>query len=121
MKSLVILFVLVLASGVARGEFTCLDGTSPACLDDGDTVCPASAKCVAGASICFDEHSCDSESGYICGSEYDEMLSSYKAVVSQYNQLTAENVDLREKQLNQRNCVINAQTLKEAIKCVRNG
>ena len=119
MKTLVFLFVLLLVSTGAQGEFTCLDGTSPACLDGGDTVCPASAKCVDDKAVCLDESSCDSDRGFICGSEYDSFLNDYKKVVAQYNELTSENVDLREERLEQRNCVINAHSLKDAIRCVR--
>ena len=119
MKILVLLLVFLLTSTGAQGEFTCLDGTSPACLDDGDTVCPASAKCVGDEAVCFDQGSCDSARGFICGSEYDKFLDDYKKVVAQYNQLTSENVDLREERLEQRNCVINAHSLKDAIRCVR--
>jgi len=119
MKPLIFLFILLLVSTGARGEFTCLDGTSPACLDDGDTVCPASAKCVADEAICFEESSCDSDNGFICGSEYDNLLNEHKKVVAQYNQLTSENVDLREERLQQRSCVINAHSMKDAIRCVR--
>ena len=119
MKALVFLFVFLLVSTGALGEFTCLDGTSPACLDDGDTACPASAKCVDDDAVCFDKSSCDSDSGFICGSEYDNFLNDYKKVVAQYNELTSENVDLREERLEQRSCVINAHSLKDAIRCVR--
>ena len=119
MKPLIFLFVLLLVSTGTRGEFTCLDGTSPACLDGGDTVCPASAKCVDDEAVCLDESSCDSDRGFICGSEYDSFLNDYKKVVAQYNELTSENVDLREERLEQRSCVINAHSLKDAIRCVR--
>lgn len=119
MKTLVFLFVLLLISTSVQAEFTCLDGTSPACLDVSDTVCPASAKCVPDEAVCLDESSCDSDRGFICGSEYDNFLGDYKKVVAQYNQLTSENVDLREERLQQRSCVINAHSLKDAIRCVR--
>ncbi|MDH3901997.1 MAG: hypothetical protein OEU84_10925 [Xanthomonadales bacterium] len=119
MKTLLLLFVLLLLSTGVQGEFTCLDGTSPACLDDGDTVCPATAKCVGDDAVCFDKSSCASDKGFVCGSQYDDFLDDYKKVVAQYNELTSENVDLREERLEQRNCVINAHSLKDAIRCVR--
>ena len=119
MKVIMYLFALSLLSSSALGNYSCPDGTNAACLDNGDTVCPASAKCVSKEAICLDGHACESARGYICGSEYDEVLKDYEKVVSQYNQLTSENVDLREVRLKQRNCVINAATLKDAIKCVR--
>ncbi len=119
MNAVMFLFALSLLSSSALSDYSCPDGTSAACLDSGDTVCPVSAKCVTNEAVCLDGHACDSARGYICGSEYDEVLQDYEKVVSQYNQLTSENVDLRETRLEQRNCVINAATLKVAIKCVR--
>jgi hypothetical protein len=119
MKAVIFLFALSLLSSSASGDYSCPDGTNAACLGNGDTVCPASAKCVGNEAVCLDGRACDSARGYICGSEYDELMKDYEKVVSQYNQLTSENVGLREIRLEQRNCVINAATLKDAIKCVR--
>jgi len=118
-RVVVFLFALSLLSSSALGNYSCPDGTKAACLNNGDTVCPASAKCVSSEAVCLDESACDSAMGYICGSEYDELIKDYEKVVGQYNQLTSENVGLREIRLEQRNCVINAATLKDAIKCVR--
>jgi len=119
MKTLLFSLVLLLLPTSTWGAFSCPDATRAACLEEGDTVCPVTAKCVADDVVCLDESSCDSERGFICGAEYDAVLNDYEKVVSQYNQLTSENVELRERRLNQKNCVINAQTLKEAISCVR--
>lgn len=119
MKTLLFFFALSLASFGARADFSCQDGTHAACLDEGDSVCPASAKCVDDAAVCLDQLSCDSARGFICGSEYDDLLQGYEKTVSQYNQLTAENVELRETRLAQKSCVINAATLQAAIRCVR--
>jgi hypothetical protein len=119
MKAVMFLFALSLLSSSAPGDYSCPDGSNAACLDNGDIVCPAYAKCVNKEAVCLDESACDSARGYICGSEYDEIMKDYEKVVSQYNQLTSENVDLRETRLEQRNCVINAATLKDAIRCVR--
>jgi hypothetical protein len=119
MKTLTLLLLLVLAWPVARADFTCPQGTEEACLETGDTVCPASAKCVDDKALCLDARDCGSARGYICGSLYDEVLADYEKAVAQYNQLTAENVELRDQALERRNCVINAQTLKAAIACVR--
>ncbi|MGA9574673.1 MAG: hypothetical protein WBS20_12085, partial [Lysobacterales bacterium] len=88
-------------------------------LDAGDTVCPASAKCVDADAVCLDARDCDSARGFICGSAYDHVLHDFEKAVGQCNQLTAENVKLREKALQRRNCVINAANLKAAIRCVR--
>jgi hypothetical protein len=119
MKAIIFLFALLLLSSSALSDYSCPDGTNAACLDNEDIVCPASAKCVPNEAVCLDERACDSARGYICGSVYDELMKDYEKVVSQYNQLTSENVGLREIRLEQRNCVINAATLKDAIKCVR--
>lgn len=118
MKTLLFLFALALVSTAAWGDFSCPNGTNEACLTDGDTVCPASAKCVDDDAVCLDKRSCDSPRGFICGSEYDDVLNDHKKVVSQYNQLLSENVDLREKRLQQNNCIMNASTLKDAKKCI---
>jgi hypothetical protein len=119
MKAVMFLLALSLFSSSVLGDFSCPEGTKAACLDHVDTVCPAYAKCVNNEAVCLDESACDSARGYICGSEYDEVMKDYEKVVGQYNQLTSENVDLRETRLEQRNCVINAATLKDAIRCVR--
>ena len=119
MKTFVFLLALSLASTSAWALFSCPAGTKEACLEQGDAVCPVNAKCVADDVICLDEGSCDSGKGFICASEYDAVLNDYENVVNQYNQLLTENVELREWRLQKKNCVINAQTLKEAIRCVR--
>lgn len=119
MKALMLLFLMCMVSVGARAGFTCPDGTNMACLEEGDTVCPLSAKCVSQAAICLDESACESARGYICGSEYDAVLSDHQQTVNKYNQLLSENVSLREDRLEKRSCVINSATLKDAIRCVR--
>lgn len=119
MKILMFLFLLGLVSTVTQAGYTCPDGTNMACLDAGDTVCPMTAKCVDKAAVCLEEPRCDSDRGYICGSEYDAVLRDHQDTVDQYNRLLSENVNLREDRLEKRSCVINAATLKDAISCVR--
>jgi hypothetical protein len=119
MKTFVFFLILTLASMGAWADFICPDGTREACLADGDSICPMTAKCVDDAAVCLDPESCESARGFICVSEYDAVLGDYEKVVGQYNQLISENVELREVRLEQKNCVINAQSLKEAIRCVR--
>ncbi len=119
MKALILIFASLMLAAGAHGDFSCPDGTNMACLDAADTVCPATAKCVDKAAVCLDASGCDSARGYICGSEYDAVWSDHQKIVSQYNELLSENVSLREDRLEKRNCVINAQSLKEAISCVR--
>jgi hypothetical protein len=102
-----------------RGDFSCPTGTSAACLDIGDKVCPSSTKCVDEGATCFDDYPCDSSEGFVCESEYDGVMNGYKQAVSQHNALASENVTLREMGLEIKNCVINAPTLRDAIRCVR--
>lgn len=102
-----------------RGGFLCPDGTDAACLDAGDTVCPDLARCIDDQATCFDEYPCDPDEGFVCASEYDDMLNKLQQVAAQHDELASENVALREKRLEQKNCVINAATLKDAIRCVR--
>ena len=51
--------------------------------------------------------------------QLDAIMSDYEKTVNQYNQLTSENVALRNQRLEQKNCVINAASVKDAIRCVR--
>ena len=119
MKVYIFLILICLVPAGAWSDYSCPDGTKMACLEEGDTVCPSYAKCVDKAAVCLDESACDSARGYICGSEYDAVLSDHQQTVDQYDQLLSENVSLRNERLEKRNCVINSATLKDAIKCVR--
>lgn len=119
MQKLILIFVLTMISSGSRGDFSCPDGTNAACLDNGDQVCPGSAKCVSNDDVCFEKNTCPSGGGFICESEYDDILSDYRKAVSQHDELATENVNLREQRLEQKNCVINASTLENAQRCVR--
>lgn len=119
MKPRLFVFLLSLVSTVVQAGYTCPDGTTMACMDKGDSICPMTAKCVDKAAVCLEEPRCDSDRGYICGSEYDAALKDHQNTVDQYNELLSENVSLREDRLEKRSCVINAATLKDAISCVR--
>lgn len=101
------------------GGFTCPDGTELSCLGSGDNVCPGSTKCVAEKATCFDSYPCNPNDGFVCDSKYDELANDYRNTVRKYNDLSSENVNLRERRLEQKNCVANASTLKQAKKCVR--
>ena len=103
----------------ARGGFLCPHGTDAACLETGDKVCPGSTRCVDDHATCIDEYPCGSGEGFVCASEYDDILNKLNQVVREHDELAAENVALRERRLEQKNCVINAATLKDAIRCVR--
>lgn len=102
-----------------RGGFLCPDGTDAACLETGDKLCPGSTRCVSDRATCFDEYPCDLSEGFVCASEYDDILNKLKQVAREHDELASENVALRARRLEQRNCVINAATLKDAIRCVR--
>jgi len=119
MKRLVFFAVLALTSISAWGLSSCPDGTELACLDTDDKICPGSTKCVNLDATCFDEYPCDISGGFVCESEYDDVLNNYEKTVKQYNELTSENVELRAKRLEQRNCVLNASILEEAKNCFR--
>jgi hypothetical protein len=102
-----------------HGDFSCPDGTEPSCLDSGSKVCPGSTKCIDDRATCFDEYPCDLSGGFVCESQYDDVLNEYKDVVRQYDQLASDNVALREKRLEQKNCVLNASNLEDAKSCAR--
>jgi hypothetical protein len=101
------------------GDVSCPDGTGAACLDIGDKVCPGSTKCVDVGATCFDEYPCDLSKGFVCESTYDDVLDELKQAVRQHDELALENVALRERRLEQKNCVLNAATLDNAKRCVQ--
>jgi hypothetical protein len=119
MKRLVFFAVLALTSIGAWGVSSCPNETELACLDTDDKVCPGSTKCVDFDATCFDEYPCDIGSGFVCESEYENVLNDYEKTVKQYNELASENVELRARRLEQKNCVLNASILEEAKNCVR--
>lgn len=119
MKVTVFMVVLSMVSIVAWGDFSCPDGTEAACLDTGDRVCPGSTRCVDNGATCFDEYPCDLNDSFVCASSYDDVMDDYKRAVSQYNDMASENTDMRERRLEQKNCVLNASTLDGAQRCVR--
>jgi len=118
MHKLILISAFALVSTASWSDFSCPEGTNAACLDNGDKVCPVSAKCVSADVVCLDRQSCAPGVGFICESEYDEILNDYKKVIDQHQQLQSENVGLRERRLEQKNCVKNASTLAGARKCV---
>jgi hypothetical protein len=119
MKNVIVMVALVMVSPFIRGDFSCPDGTHASCLKEGDLICPSSTKCVAEDAICVDKQICGGSSNFVCESDYDEMRDDYKRVVEEYNELASENEDLRNVRLERKNCVINAASLKDAIRCVR--
>ena len=100
-------------------DFSCPDGTEPACLDKGDKVCPEAARCVDNSAVCFDEFPCGASEGFVCESRYDAMMKDYRDAAKEHEALARENVGLREQRLEWKNCVLNASTLAGARQCVR--
>lgn len=119
MYKTIISAVLLLASTGAYSDFTCPDDVTPVCLDKGDTVCPATARCVDSNAVCFDSFPCDAGEGFVCESRYDAMMNDYREAAKEHDALARQNVELREQRLAWKNCVLNASTLPDARKCVR--
>jgi hypothetical protein len=118
MKHSIMTIILILTSTGAWCDFTCPSGTDAACLDDGDKVCPTSARCIDNNAVCFDEYICEAGDGYVCESRYDEMANQNQALASEFNTLASKhNMLLNHKSENER-CVISADTLEEAKQCV---
>jgi len=111
--------VLILFATNAWPEFTCPDAVTPVCLDKGDKVCPATARCVDSSAVCFDSFPCEATEGFVCESRYDAMMNDYKEAAKEHDALAKQNVDLREQRLEWKNCVLNANTLAGARQCVR--
>jgi len=118
MKRLICCVALALVWTGAQCDFTCPEGSKISCLDAGDTVCPASARCVDTNALCFDQFPCDAREGFVCESKYDAIMKDCKATAEEHNALAKQSVALREQRLAQKNCVLNAATLAEARKCV---
>lgn len=119
MRNVLFSALLILVSMTAWSNFSCEDGAEPVCLDKGDKVCPATARCVDGNSVCFDQFPCDAGEGFVCESRYDAMMRDYREAAKEHDALAKQNVDLREQRLERKNCVLNADTLAGARQCVR--
>jgi hypothetical protein len=119
MNRLALVVTMLFFSAGLWAEFSCPDGTKPACLDRTDKVCGASTKCVDESSTCFDGFPCDAHEGFVCGSEYDAALHEHARSTEKYAELAAQNVDLRQQRLDRKNCVLNATSLDQAQECVR--
>lgn len=111
--------ILALASSGAWGDFICPQETNAVCLNDGDNVCPASARCVDRKAVCFEEYTCEAGEAYVCESNYDETANQNQLLVNQFNTLASKhNMLLNHKSENER-CVISAATLEAAKQCVQ--
>lgn len=101
------------------GGFSCPDSTVAACLDSDDKVCSGLAKCVDERATCFEQYPCGLSEGFVCAEKYNDTLDDLRQAVKLHEELALENVTLRERRLNQKNCVLNASTLHDAQSCVR--
>ena len=119
MQKLILILILVLPTTSAWGDFSCPDGSNPVCLDDGDKVCPESTMCVNKQATCFDDYPCDLNGGFVCESEYDDAINDHKQAIKEHDELASENVDLRVQRLEIKNCILNADDLADAKRCVR--
>jgi hypothetical protein len=119
MQKLFLILALLLISSVSLADFSCPSDAKAICVDLDDKICPASAKCVSNDVVCFDKKACDSERGFMCASDHDEVLNVSKETAEQYNKLALVNVSLREARLAIKNCVLNASSLGDAKGCVR--
>jgi hypothetical protein len=119
MQKAIITALLTLVAVSAWSDFSCPEATEPACLDKGDKVCPATARCVDSSAVCFDSFPCDASEGFVCESRYDALMKDCREAAQEHNALAKQNVDLREQRLAWKNCVLNADTLAGARQCVR--
>jgi len=119
MKRIALIVLLTLVSTATWGDLSCPGGTSAVCMENGDSICPATAKCVSNDVICLDRNSCAAGGSFICDTSYDKLMGEYKEAARQYDELVSENVSLREQRLAQKNCVLNASILDEAQRCFR--
>ena len=119
MQKLIPIFILALVTTVAWSDFSCPNGGDPVCLDEGDKVCPYSTMCVNEQATCFDDYPCDPNAGFVCESEFDSVMDDARQATAEHDELTSENVDLRVQRLETKNCILNADELAGAKKCVR--
>ena len=118
MKKLILTIALIALSPIAWCDFSCPIGTEAACMEQDDKICPSSARCVATASVCFEEYACDADDGYVCASRYDEATEENTELVGKYNEMTSKHNDLLNKTSGKERCVIMSETLEEAKRCI---
>lgn len=104
-------------------SFSCSYGKKAACLDYGDKVCSSLAKCVSNDAVCFNSYTCD-YNGFICKSEYNDLLSKCKNISTEHDDLVDEYNNLLRKYKivvseyeDLQSCVSYASTLDEARDC----
>jgi hypothetical protein len=119
MQRFVVLCALALVSVSAWSEPSCPEGTQAVCIENQDKICPGLSRCVDNSATCFDNYPCGVGSGFVCEAEYDKLLEDSQNAISEYDKLIAENVELRTKRLEQKNCILNAASLELAKSCVR--
>lgn len=91
--AIIAVFLLSTADVFAQ-NFSCSYGRA-ACLDYGDIVCRSTAKCVNANAICFDSFTCD-YNGFVCKSEFNDVIDEYNALLGNNRKLVSEFNDLSE-------------------------
>ena len=127
-------FITVVSFGIdsviAQQSFSCPYGKNASCLDYGDKVCSSFAKCVDESATCFSQYTCGYD-GFICKSEYNEVVDSYnsvlrknKSLVSDYNSLLYEHQEnvsdynnLLSAHSELKSCISYADSLEAAQDC----
>jgi hypothetical protein len=115
----ILLAALLFFPLISSAEFSCPAGTTASCLADGDKICGKGTQCMDEAATCFESFPCGVGEPFVCGPEYDAALDEHRQTALKYDQLAAENVNLREQRLNRKNCVLNATRLADAKNCMR--
>ncbi len=124
MIRVVVLAMTLLSSAPAFGQsFSCRMGTTPACLDFGDTVCSSRGKCVNQDAACFDSYQCDYQ-GFTCRSNMTECVEDFESLQDRHNELVRDYNDLLDDAKRMESeaqdaalCVQWASTLAEAQSC----
>lgn len=96
-RALFLLAALTFASPALGQNFSCRIGTTPACLDYGDTICSSSGICVDRNSACFERYQCNFE-GFTCRSNVTECVDTYERLLAEHNGLVRDYNALLEEQ-----------------------
>ncbi len=82
--------------------FSCPLGSRGSCLSYGEQICSSYGKCVDSSAVCFSAFTCDHK-GFLCKSEYDDLVDDYnrlgskrKVLENSYNDLVYTHNQLRD-------------------------
>lgn len=84
----------LIAAGANAQSFSCTFGRAT-CLDYGDKVCSQFGKCVDDNAICFEQFTCN-YAGFVCKSDYDELVREYEGVVRRHDELLGDCRDMAD-------------------------